>query len=90
MPVFRASIHYGEIVAGEIGDVRREIAYVGDTLNSAARLLDAAKELSHDVLASEDLLDQAALPDGIKAEKLPTLSARGRAQPLGVSALARA
>ena len=36
----------GEIVAGEIGDVRREIAYVGDTLNVATRLLDAAKELS--------------------------------------------
>jgi adenylate cyclase len=90
VPDFRASLHYGEIVAGEIGDVRREIAYVGDTLNSAARLLDAAKELGHDVLASEDLLDQAALPDGIKAEKLPTLSVRGRAQPLGVSALSRA
>jgi adenylate cyclase len=90
VPTFRASLHYGEIVAGEIGDVRREIAYVGDTLNAAARLLDAAKELGHDVLASEDLLGQAALPDGIKAGKLPMLSVRGRAQPLGVSALARA
>ena len=43
VPEFRAALHYGEIVAGEIGDVRREIAYVGDTLNVAARLLDAAK-----------------------------------------------
>ena len=90
MPTFRASLYYGEIVAGEIGDVRREIAYVGDTLNSAARLLDAAKELKRDILASEDLLGQTALPDGVTAEKLPTLSVRGRAQPLGVSALARA
>jgi adenylate cyclase len=89
VPTFRASLHYGEIVAGEIGDVRREIAYVGDTLNAAARLLDAAKELGRDVLVSEDLLSQTALPDGITAEKLPTLSVRGRARPLGVSALAR-
>ena len=43
VPEFRAALHCGEIVAGEIGDVRREIAYVGDTLNVAARLLDAAK-----------------------------------------------
>lgn len=28
VPTFRAALHYGEIVAGEIGDVRREIAYV--------------------------------------------------------------
>ena len=87
MPSFRASVHYGEIVAGEIGDVRREIAYVGDTLNVAARLLDAAKELGRDVLVSDDLLEQAPLPAGLRAEKLPTLAVRGRAAPLGVSAV---
>jgi adenylate cyclase len=90
VPSFRASLHYGEIVAGEIGEVRREIAYVGDTLNSAARLLEAAKEMGRDVLASADLLAQAAMPREVTAEKLPMLSVRGRAQPLGVSALARA
>jgi adenylate cyclase len=87
VPSFRASIHYGEIVAGEIGDVRREIAYVGDTLNVAARLLDAAKELGHDVLASDELLARALLPEGLRITKLPVLSVRGRAAPLGVSAL---
>ena len=89
VPTFRAAIHYGEIVAGEIGDVRRELAYVGDTLNVAARLLDAAKELGREVLVSDDLLAQAALPPGLTVEKLPTLSVRGRAQPLAVSALSR-
>lgn len=89
VPEFRAALHFGEIVAGEIGDVRREIAYVGDTLNVAARLLEAAKELGHDVLVSADLLERAAMPDGLSAEKLPMLSVRGRAAPLGVSALGR-
>jgi adenylate cyclase len=89
VPSFRASLHYGEIVAGEIGDVRREIAYVGDTLNVAARLLDAAKTLGHDVLVSADLLERASLPPGIKAEPLPTLTVRGRAAPLGIAALQR-
>jgi adenylate cyclase len=87
VPSFRASIHYGEIVAGEIGDWRREIAFVGDTLNVAARLLDAAKELGHDVLVSDDLLAQVPLPAGLRTTKLPVLSVRGRAAPLGVSAL---
>jgi adenylate cyclase len=87
VPSFRASIHYGEIVAGEIGDVRREIAYVGDTLNVAARLLDAAKELGHDVLVSDDLLAQVPLPAGLRTTKLPVLGVRGRAAPLAISAL---
>jgi adenylate cyclase len=89
VPSFRASIHYGEIVAGEIGDVRREIAYVGDTLNVAARLLDAAKELGHDVLVSDELLAQASLPAGLRTTKLPMLNVRGRAAPLAVSAVER-
>ena len=89
VPTFRASLHYGEIVAGEIGDVRREIAYVGDTLNVAARLLDAAKQMGRDVLVSTDLLAGSALPPGIGVETLPTLAVRGRAAPLGIAALSR-
>jgi adenylate cyclase len=90
VPEFRAALHCGEIVAGEIGDnVRREIAYVGDTLNVTARLLEAAKSLGHDVLVSADLLQRAAMPPGITATPLPTLTVRGRAAPLGISALQR-
>lgn len=89
VPTFRAALHCGEIVAGEIGDVRREIAYVGDTLNVAARLLEAAKGLGHDILVSQDLLQIVKLPPGLKATPLPTLAIRGRTAPLGISALSR-
>lgn len=87
VPEFRAALHHGDIVAGEIGDVRREIAYVGHSLNVAARLLDAAKTMGHDVLVSAEMLERAVLPAGVRAETLPTLTVRGRAAPLGVSAL---
>jgi adenylate cyclase len=87
VPEFRAALHFGEIVAGEIGDVRREIAYVGDTLNVAARLLEASKSFGHDVLASGDLLARVQLPADLLAEALPTLSIRGRGAPLEIAAL---
>lgn len=90
VPEFRAALHCGEIVTGEIGAIRREIAYVGDTLNVAARLLEAAKELGRDVLVSAELLERAALPSDLEAEPLPTLTVRGRAAPLAISALRRA
>ena len=88
-PAFRAALHCGEIVAGQIGDVRREIAFVGDTLNVAARLLDSAKESGPDILVSNDLLARATLPPGIAAEPLPTLAVRGRAASLAIAALVR-
>lgn len=89
LPEFRAALHCGEIVAGEIGHVRREIAYVGDALNVAARLLEAAKARSRDVLVSADLLDMMALPPDLRAEPLPTLEIRGRTAPLEIFALSR-
>jgi adenylate cyclase len=90
VPEFRATMHCGEVVAGQIGDVRAEIAYVGDTLNVAARLLEAAKEIGRDVLVSGDLLARTTLPSGIVAEVLPTLTVRGREASLGIAALSRA
>ena len=90
VPDFRAALHCGEIVAGEIGDVRREIAYVGDTLNTTARLLEATKTTGRDVLVSADLLRQATLPTDLEAEALPTLEVRGRSAPLTIAALQRA
>lgn len=89
VPEFRAALHWGEIVAGEIGDVRREIAYVGDTLNVAARLLETAKSLGREVLVSTELLDQVALPSDLRAEPLSTLTLRGRSAPLAIAALER-
>jgi adenylate cyclase len=90
VPEFRAALHYGEIVAGEIGDVRREIAYVGDTLNVAARLLEAARTTGRDVIVSVDMLARATLPPSARAEMLPVLAVRGRARPLEVAALSSA
>ena len=42
-PQWRGSLHYGEIVMGEMGDLRKEIAFLGDTLNTGARLMDVAR-----------------------------------------------
>jgi adenylate cyclase len=89
VPEFRAALHCGEIVAGEIGDVRREIAYVGDTLNVATRLLDAAKTAKRDVLVSADFLHQSKIPAGLTVEPLPTLTLRGREASLEIAALSR-
>ena len=40
----RASLHCGPIVVGEMGSVKKEIALLGDTLNTGARLVDACRE----------------------------------------------
>lgn len=43
-PTFRGGIDAGAVAATEVGDIKREIAYHGDPLNTAARLLEFSKQ----------------------------------------------
>ena len=90
VPRFRASLHVGPVVAGEIGQQRREIAYVGDTLNTASRLLDAARSAGHDVVISQALLDRLSLPPGLIVEPLPPADAAGKRERVPLAALSLA
>lgn len=87
IPDYRAALHIGTVVAGEMGDLKREIAFVGDTLNTAARLLTASRELGSDVVASVTLLDRMALPDWMERERISSIALRGKRQPVPLAAL---
>src|SRR5262249_51717082 len=38
-PRLRAAIHAGPLIVGEMGDVKREIVMLGDTMNTASRII---------------------------------------------------
>ena len=40
LPVFKAAIHKGFDVVGEVGVIKREIVYSGDILNTSARMME--------------------------------------------------
>ncbi len=54
LPQFKAGMHIGTITAVEVGDVKREIAFHGDTLNVTARIQAKCNELDADLIISED------------------------------------
>jgi adenylate cyclase len=78
VPKFRVGLHGGPIVAGECGDDKREIVYFGDTINTAARIQEACKELGHPLLVSGELLRQMNLPSRHRATSLGKAKVRGR------------
>ena len=87
MPEIRIVLHAGPVVAGECGDAKLSIVYLGDTLNAAARIEETAKTLGHDVLISDDLLARLDLPPSLRADPLGPIALRGRAQPVVLHAL---
>jgi adenylate cyclase len=55
VPEFKAGLHVGEVIAVEIGEIKREIAYHGDTINTAARIQAMCNEFGRSLLISEEL-----------------------------------
>jgi adenylate cyclase len=90
LPAFRAGMHAGPLVAGEIGGFKREIALIGDTMNTAARVEQACRGTGHAMLASGALIERVAMPDGIAATSLGAQRLRGKAADLELFALERA
>jgi len=87
VPHFRGGLHGGLVTAGELGDVRLEIVFVGDILNTAARLEEHAKRSKLDLVVSGALLDRLTLPSGIEATHCGDLALRGKDTPVAAYGL---
>jgi len=58
VPTFKAGFHFGQVMAGEIGIIKRDITYSGDVLNTAARIQSKCNDLGVDHLISGPLWDK--------------------------------
>jgi class 3 adenylate cyclase len=78
VPRFRGGLHGGTVTGGELGDLRQQIVFVGDILNTAARLEEYAKRSRLDLVVSGALLERIVLPAGIVATRCGELALRGK------------
>lgn len=53
-PDFKVGYHCGDVMSGELGQIKREIAFSGDVLNTTARIQASCNELGVDILASKE------------------------------------
>lgn len=74
----RAGLHCGPVVAGEMGSVKKEIVFLGDTVNTAARIQEFCRQTGHRVLASATLVDRLELPSDMSKRPLGDLRLRGK------------
>jgi adenylate cyclase len=86
---FRAGLHCGPVVAGEMGSVKTEIVFLGDAVNTAARIQEFCRVTGDRVLASADLVDRLELPPGVAKRPLGDLRLRGKGAEVALYALTK-
>mgnify|MGYP001375955764 CR=1 FL=1 len=82
VPQFRAGLHLGPVVIGELGDLRQEIAYSGDAMNTAARIEQATRELGRDILVSAALARRLPPEAGIPLVPVGSVELAGKPEKL--------
>jgi adenylate cyclase len=88
-PEFKAGIHGGKVVVTWIGDLKKEIVYHGDVLNTASRILESCNYLKEEFLISEEFLSSIELPEYLKATFRCELQLRGKKNKVKVYGLKR-
>jgi adenylate cyclase len=78
VPEFKAGLHCGQVVTGEIGDSKREIVFTGDVLNTASRIQSQCNLLNSKLIVSEDILKRLSLPSDYSSESLGVFRLRGK------------
>lgn len=78
VPTFKAGIHYGNVITGEIGIIKRDITFSGDVLNTASRMLGKCKELNVEIVASSELLHGLPALDHTNIRELGSIQLRGK------------
>ena len=87
VPVFKAGVHFGDVITAEIGDIKKEIVYNGDVLNTTARIQSMCNEFDQILIASESLVSALELPAFIEPKSLGDVALRGKADAIPLLAL---
>ncbi len=85
-PRFTAGVHVGKVVVTEVGRNKKEIAYHGDTINTAARIQGQCKPLGAELLISRTLAEALGVRN-LPLQDLGEVTLPGKEKSLGLFAV---
>jgi len=87
LPNFKAGLHMGKVTVVEIGEIKRDIAYHGDTLNTASRIQSVCNEHKRKFLVSEYLLEKIQLNQNFETKQLGMVQLKGKTSKVGIASV---
>lgn len=77
-PEFKAGLHIGKVIVGEMGDVKKDLVYHGDTMNTTARIQSECNAAGKIFLASGEIIGKLDLDGRYKTESIGFIKLRGK------------
>ncbi|MGK7393333.1 MAG: adenylate/guanylate cyclase domain-containing protein [Candidatus Cyclobacteriaceae bacterium M3_2C_046] len=89
VPEFKAGVNMGSVTVAEVGDIKREIAYHGDVLNTGSRIQHLCNMFRENLLATDTLIAQ--LPDhgNFSIEKIGKIRLKGKTREVTIYSIAQ-
>ena len=81
-PAVKAGLHCGIVVVTDVGEIKSEIVYHGDTVNTTSRIQEMCGALGRDLLISAELGSRLALPAGWQWVLLGSHALKGKVEPV--------
>lgn len=88
-PVFKAGLHLGNVTAGEVGALKKEVVFSGDVLNATSRIQGLCNRYDTDLLVSGTLISQLNETDGFAFKSLGPVSLSGKNKPVELFSVSR-
>jgi adenylate cyclase len=83
-PEFKGGMDMGHVTVAEIGDIKREIAYHGDVLNTASRIQGRCRDLNRKLLISGNLEKHLTTLNGFAKALVGKTTLRGKTQAVSI------
>ncbi|MCP4121455.1 MAG: adenylate/guanylate cyclase domain-containing protein [Bacteroidetes bacterium] len=77
-PEFKAGLHGGNVMSAEIGKIKKEAVYIGDVLNTTARIVGNCNRLGKEFLISGKLIRELNIIEGFESLFIEATIPRGK------------
>lgn len=85
VPEFKAGIHFGYVTVAEVGEMKKELAFHGDAINTASHIRSVCGEYKKKLIISADLLSLLSnIDDNYKIESLGLRQFKGKKNLIGL------
>ena len=84
VPGFKAGAHVGDVMVLQVGQIRRDISYNGDTINTAARIESVCNDYRQNFLISGDLYGMLRYKSGLNIKNVDKIKLKGKRKEIDI------